>query len=151
MSPAFSMVITTLGAFEPALSAGAGLSETGLSGADLSWAHAGVASNATMVSTSRRRIIETSRDVVLMAASLYTRVRMIGYATTRPHQEYCDHRSRRSRQDHAGGCNALAVRALPAERDRGRADHGLDGSGARERSEEHTSELQSQSNLVCRL
>src|SRR5688572_30916843 len=36
-------------------------------------------------------------------------------------------------------------------RTRGRTSPGLESPGARPRSEEHTSELQSQSNLVCRL
>src|SRR2546430_11338228 len=52
---------------------------------------------------------------------------------------------------------ARAARHLRAPRPRlplsatGRAHHGERGSRGRGRSEEHTSELQSQSNLVCRL
>src|SRR2546430_7702259 len=44
-------------------------------------------------------------------------------------------------------------RAVPAVADRVCVDRPVDPRGAhlRERSEEHTSELQSQSNLVCRL
>src|SRR5688500_17638642 len=71
----------------------------------------GVQTCALPISTDHRDL----QGCGAVAASLYTRVRMIGYATTRPHQEYCDHRSRRSRKDHARGCDALAVRALPAE------------------------------------
>src|SRR2546430_11971962 len=50
-----------------------------------------------------------------------------------------------------------AVRVLQVRRDRARAevrpaaDHGMSDEAVVCRSEEHTSELQSQSNLVCRL
>src|SRR5438270_7856839 len=47
---------------------------------------------------------------------------------------------------------ALAVPPLQSPRQDRLADLALDGAlGRQERSEEHTSELQSQSNLVCRL
>src|SRR2546427_8333252 len=49
----------------------------------------------------------------------------------------------------------FAIRALPAGRDqpvaRGRGSGARDARRRHLRSEEHTSELQSQSNLVCRL
>src|SRR2546430_7587493 len=57
----------------------------------------------------------------------------------------------------AADSGGLRDRAVAARRRRGPADAGRAGAGvtARERggrrSEEHTSELQSQSNLVCRL
>src|SRR2546427_3212259 len=49
----------------------------------------------------------------------------------------------------AGGAAGLAVAG--AAGCRARCGAGTHGSGDRPRSEEHTSELQSQSNLVCRL
>src|SRR2546430_13242566 len=52
-------------------------------------------------------------------------------------------RSRRS-----GDVDCRLRRRPPAV---GRAGHAHHGGAARDRSEEHTSELQSQSNLVCRL
>src|SRR3982750_1737787 len=57
------MVITSVGAFaSPAVGAG------------LSCAHAGAASSRARPSPSRRRIIETSRELGVTAASLYTAV-----------------------------------------------------------------------------
>src|SRR2546430_13339908 len=46
---------------------------------------------------------------------------------------------------------AAAPPAPPAPARRSRPDFLQEGAAGRERSEEHTSELQSQSNLVCRL
>src|SRR5205085_5845853 len=54
-------------------------------------------------------------------------------------------RARRVRRGEAGDRRKLLL-----ERQRHGRGHGV-GTGAGQRSEEHTSELQSQSNLVCRL
>src|SRR2546430_12074990 len=56
----------------------------------------------------------------------------------------------------SGAASRAAVRGLAGRHDRRarvdrRAERQPDRSPARHRSEEHTSELQSQSNLVCRL
>src|SRR5688572_30966712 len=58
------------------------------------------------------------------------------------------HRRRRSGSDEPA--SGVRDRRLPGAR-RGRDDRPRQVIGGRVRSEEHTSELQSQSNLVCRL
>src|SRR2546427_4644437 len=67
---------------------------------------------------------------------------LFSYTTLfRSRDDLSEQRSR-DRQDHRG---------RDGEGGQGRRDHGGGGEGPRDRSEEHTSELQSQSNLVCRL
>src|SRR5256886_13504248 len=51
----------------------------------------------------------------------------------------------------AGDCGARHAGRGFAHCDGAGGDGGRGGAGPRERSEEHTSELQSQSNIVCRL
>src|SRR2546430_5812247 len=54
--------------------------------------------------------------------------------------------------DHCGPLNAIVGNTLANQiRDRGRTAAAGPSRAPAERSEEHTSELQSQSNLVCRL
>src|SRR2546427_2353621 len=60
-------------------------------------------------------------------------------------------RRQRSRQNQEGGPPAIDPIAFDAEREENAARRRVQDRQTVPRSEEHTSELQSQSNLVCRL